>query len=358
MMKFNIGSRFIGEGEPTYFIADISANHDGKLERAIRLIHLAAEAGADAAKFQNFRAPNIVSSKGFETLGTKLSHQQKWKKSVVKVYQDATLPWEWTATLKDECDDAGIDYFSTPYDIETVDMLDPYVSLYKIGSGDITWLEMLEKVASKKKPVLLATGASTICDVQRAMDVLLPVNTQLCLMQCNTNYTAAFENFKYINLNVLNTYKIMYPDVVLGLSDHTIGHATVLGAIALGAKVIEKHITDDCHREGPDHPFSMTPETWKEMVDRARELELSLGSADKKIEGNEVDTVVAQRRCIRAKHDLPAGTVITRDDLEILRPALQNAIMPFDLNKVIGMRLHCDLYQGEHLCWSMLKRCE
>jgi sialic acid synthase SpsE len=358
MKKFNIGSRAIGEGEPTYFIADISANHDGELDRAIKLVHLAAESGADAAKFQNFRAQNIVSSKGFESLGAKLSHQQKWKKSVVEIYQDATLPWEWTEKLKDECDNVGIDYFSTPYDLETVDMLDPYVPLYKIGSGDITWTEMLEKVASKKKPVLLATGASTICDVQRAMDVLLPINSQLCLMQCNTNYTAASENFKYINLNVLNTFRIMYPDIILGLSDHTIGHSTALGAIALGADVIEKHFTDDCRREGPDHPFSMTPKTWKEMVDRARELELSLGSANKKIEMDEIDTVIAQRRCIRAKRDLLAGTVISRDHLEVLRPAPQNSIMPFDLNKVIGMRLRNDLYQGEQLCWSILERCE
>src|SRR5262249_44313002 len=147
----------------------ISANHDGDLDRARTLIRLAAGAGADAAKFQNFRASRIVSGAGFESLGEKTSHQAKWEKSVFQVYQEASLPWEWTGVLKDECDRAGIDYFSTPYDLEAVDMLDPYVSIFKVGSGDITWPEMLRKVAGKRKPVLLAAGASDIGEVQRAV---------------------------------------------------------------------------------------------------------------------------------------------------------------------------------------------
>src|SRR6478672_10175121 len=141
MAQISFGQRRIGDGTPTYFVADISANHDGELERAKSLIRLAAEAGADAAKFQNFRAPTIVSRRGFATLGGQFSHQSAWKKSVYEVYEEASLPWEWTADLKAACDSAGIDYFSTPYDFAAVDMLDPYVELYKIGSGDITWLE-------------------------------------------------------------------------------------------------------------------------------------------------------------------------------------------------------------------------
>src|SRR5512139_387736 len=147
MARIDIGRRWIGDGEPTYFVAEISANHDGDLERAKMLIHLAAELGADAAKFQNFRAPMIVSQQGFAALGSQLSHQAKWRKTVYQVYQDATLPWEWTETLKAECDKAKIDFFSAPYDFEAVDMLTPYVPIFKIGSGDITWPEMLRKIA-------------------------------------------------------------------------------------------------------------------------------------------------------------------------------------------------------------------
>ena len=355
MPRLNIGRRWIGDGEPTYFVADISANHDGDLERAKMLIHLAAESGADAAKFQNFRAPKIVSERGFASLVRQLSHQAKWKKSVYQVYQEATLPWEWTETLEAKCDTVGIDYFSTPYDFKAVDMLDPYVSVFKIGSGDITWPEMLEKVASKGKPTFLATGASDISDVQRAVHAIQAINPQLVLMQCNTNYTGGVENFKHIDLNVLKTYRVMFPDVVLGLSDHTPGHATVLGAVALGARVVEKHFTDDTRREGPDHPFSMTPATWREMVDRTRELEYALGTADKQVADNEQETVVVQRRCLRASQDLKAGTVLTRELIDVLRPAPRDAIFPYELDRVLGMHLRVEVLAGEYFRWTMLQ---
>ncbi|MCG2728029.1 MAG: N-acetylneuraminate synthase family protein [Candidatus Methanoperedenaceae archaeon] len=355
MPKFNIGRREVGNGRPTYFIADISANHDGDLARARMLIHLAAESGADAAKFQNFRAPKIVSERGFGLIGTQLSHQERWKKPVYEVYEEATLPWEWTEILKAECSAVGIEYFSTPYDFEAVDMLDPYVSLFKIGSGDITWPEMLQKVATKKKPVILATGASNIGDVQRAVQIIQEFNRHLVLMQCNTNYSGSLENFKHIHLNVLRTYHVMFPDVVLGLSDHTPGHATVLGAVALGARIVEKHFTDDTHREGPDHPFSMSPATWRDMVSRTRELEYALGSSNKQIAENEQETVVVQRRCLRAAKDLMAGTILTRELIDVLRPAPYDALFPFDIDRVLGMRLRTNVSVGEHLRWTMLE---
>lgn len=349
-----LGKKDVGIEHPTYFIADISANHDGDLERAKLLIRLCAQAGANAAKFQNFRAAKIVSDRGFKTLGGQLSHQSKWKKSVFEVYKDASLPWEWTGTLKEECDRCGIDYFSAPYDLEAVDMLDPYVEMFKIGSGDITWPEMLRKIASKGKPVLLATGASDIDEVRRAVDEVLAINPNLVLMQCNTNYTASLENFRHIHLRVLESYKALFPGVVLGLSDHTPGHATVLGAVALGARVIEKHFTDDNRREGPDHPFSMTPATWREMVDRTRELEYALGSPKKRVAENERDTVVVQRRCLRAARDLQAGVVLTADMVEALRPAPAEAVKPYELEKVVGKKLRQDLSFGEILRWTDL----
>jgi sialic acid synthase SpsE len=358
MTTVKLGKKLVGSEYPTYFVADISANHDQDLERAKLLIRLCAEAGADAAKFQNFRAAKIVSDRGFQGLGRQLSHQSKWKKSVSQVYQDASLPWEWTPLLKKECDICGIDYFSAPYDLQAVDMLDPYVEIFKIGSGDITWPDMLHKVAAKQKPVLLATGASDVTDVQKAVREILKINAQLVLMQCNTNYTASLENFRHIHLNVLNAYREMFPSVVLGLSDHTAGHSTVLGAVALGARVIEKHFTDDNGREGPDHPFSMTPQAWRDMVDRTRELELALGSPGKCIAANEQETVVLQRRCLRAAVHLPAGSLLRAEMLEALRPAPADAVMPYDLSTVLGKRLTRDLPAGEHLSWAVLADAE
>src|SRR5690606_7841403 len=190
-MELKIGKHLIGDQHPTYFIADIAANHDGSLEPALELIRLAAQAGADAAKFQNSRGPEIVSDYGLSHMNAQVSHQAKWKKSVTQVYNEASVPFEWTPILKEACDQAGIDYFSSPYDFEATDMLDPFVPAYKIGSGDITWLEACLHMAQKGKPVLLATGASSIGEVQRAVDAILAVNRNLILMQCNTNYTAA-----------------------------------------------------------------------------------------------------------------------------------------------------------------------
>ena len=357
-MTLRLGSKVVGPEHPAYFIADISANHDGDLDRARLLIRLCAEAGADAAKFQNFRAAKIVSDRGFKNLGGQLSHQSKWKKSVFEVYQHASLPWEWTPELRKACEACGIEYFSAPYDLEAVDMLDPYVNFFKIGSGDITWPDMLRKVASRQKPVLLATGASELVDVKRAVEEILRINPNLVLMQCNTNYTASLENFRHIHLRTLETYRSMFPEVVLGLSDHTPGHATALGAVALGARVIEKHFTDDNGREGPDHPFSMTPSSWREMVDRTRELERALGSSQKFVAENEQQTVVVQRRCLRAASDLKAGTILQESMLEALRPAPADAVMPYDLPRVIGRKLSRDLPQGEHLRWSALADAE
>jgi sialic acid synthase SpsE len=353
MPTLKIGESVVGEGNPTYFIAEIAANHDGDLERAVALIHLAAAAGADAAKFQHFRAKHIVSKQGFDS-GPKVSHQSKWKKSVFEVYDKASVPWEWTERLKSECDGAGIDFFSSPYDLEAVDMLDQYVPAYKIGSGDITWPEILEQIARKNKPVLLATGASELGDVERAVGTIVAINRQLLLMQCNTNYTGSSENLAFVNLRVLQTFASMYPDLVLGLSDHTPGHITVLGAVALGARAIEKHFTDDRDREGPDHPFSMDPVGWREMVDRTRDLEYSLGDGVKVVEANERETVVVQRRCLRATRDLPEGTALSAGDFEALRPAPADAIMPFQLREVVGRILTRALRQGDYPKWGDL----
>jgi sialic acid synthase SpsE len=358
MTTIKLSKKTLGFDYPTYFVADISANHDGDLNRAKVLIQLCAESGANAAKFQNFRAARIVSDHGFQNLGQQLSHQSKWKKSVFQVYQDASLPWEWTPILKEECERCGIDYFSAPYDLEAVDMLAPYVEMFKIGSGDITWPEMLQKIASQNKPILLATGASNIDEVRRAVEAILNINPQLVLMQCNTNYTASFENFRHIHLRVLDSYRKMFPGVVLGLSDHTPGHATVLGAVALGARVVEKHFTDDNAREGPDHPFSMSPPSWRDMVDRTRELENALGSCEKVVAENEQETAVLQRRCLRAVRPLPAGTVLQAEMLESLRPAPQDAVMPFDLFRVLGRKMAQDLAAGDYLRWSALAESE
>jgi N-acetylneuraminate synthase len=184
-------------------------------------------------------------------------------------------------------------------------------------------------------------------DVVRAVEATVKHNAQIALMQCNTNYTASLENFRYIQLNVLRSFSAMYPGMVLGLSDHTPGHATVLGAVALGATVIEKHFTDDQSRIGPDHRFSMSPVEWKEMVYRTRELELALGYGVKAIEGNEVDTVVIQRRATRAAKSLQAGHRIEALDFDFLRPCPENGVPPYLSGQLVGRVLRKNISKGD-----------
>jgi N-acetylneuraminate synthase len=353
-MEIQIGNRKVGPNHPTYFIADIAANHDGDLDRARRLIRLAKQAGADAAKFQNFRAPKIVSDYGFKHMNSQVSHQASWKRSVFEVYQGASISFEWTPILKHECESAGIEYFTSPYDTEAIEHVEPYVAAFKVGSGEIDWIEALEHMAAKGKPMILATGASDLADVQRAVHAILKLNPQLVLMQCNTNYTASPENYEHIHLNVLRSYATLFPDVVLGLSDHTQGNATILGAVALGARVVERHFTDDNNREGPDHKFALNPPAWEHMVSETRQLERALGSPDKFVAGNEQETKIIQRRCLRAARDIRSGELLTREMIDVLRPAAPGAIRPHELESVLGTRAIKAIAAGEELRWTSL----
>lgn len=342
-----IGPRRISLDQPSYFIADIASNHDGKLERARRLLELAADAGADAVKFQHFLAKDIVSDAGFRSLGGQVSHQASWRKPVFEVYEQYELDRAWTEELAQLADEAGVDFMSTPYDLAAVEQLRPLVPAWKIGSGDITWTGMIEAVCASGKPVLIATGAASLDDVRRAAGVPRKHGVPYALLQCNTNYTGEMENFSFINLNALKAFAEHWPEAVLGLSDHTPGHVTVLGAVALGARVIEKHFTDDNSRQGPDHAFSMDPSSWRQMVESTRELEAALGDGVKRIEANETETVVVQRRSLCASEQLKAGATLSAAVVKPLRPAPKGSYEPYRLSELDGAVLEDDLQPGD-----------
>jgi sialic acid synthase SpsE len=248
----------------------------------------------------------------------------------------------------------GIDFFSAPYDFEAIDMLDQYVEMYKAGSGEIDWIEALERMASKGKPFFVSTGASDIGEVQRAVHAILRINPQLVLMQCNTNYTASPDNYDHLHVNVLKTYASLFPDVILGLSDHTHALAPVLAAVSLDARVIERHFTDSNERQGPDHKFAMSPQNWAHMVEETRLLERCLGSTDKFVTGNEHETAVIQRRCLRAAREIKAGEIFTREMIDVLRPATPGAIKPHEISAVMGTKALKDLPKGKDLRWTDL----
>jgi len=354
-MKIKIGKNLISKNHKTYFVADIAANHDGSLSRAKKLIRLCANSGANAAKFQHFKAETIVSDYGFKKIG-KITHQKKWKKSVFQVYKDASINNSWTRKLRQECKKNKIDFMTAPYDMDYVNSVYKYMDAYKIGSGDITWIDIIGKIAKKQKPVLIATGASSIKDVKRAVKEIKKNNKKIVLMQCNTNYTASNKNNKFLNLNVLKLYKKIFKDtVILGLSDHTFGHNSVLGAVAMGARVIEKHFTDDNNRKGPDHKFSMNPKTWRRMVEETRVLENSLGDGYKKIEENENQSAIVQRRAIRAKKKLLKGQKIKPHMLSYLRPCPKTALSPYEKYKILNKVLKKNIAKGDVVTWEKIK---
>jgi sialic acid synthase SpsE len=347
MKSINLKYKKINEDSETYFIADIAANHDGDLQRAKELIYLAKEAGADCAKFQHFKAKNIVSASGFLDLDEVRTHQSEWKKPVDEIYDQYHTRVEWDTELIETCKAAQIEFMTTPYDLEAVKHYSQFCSGLKIGSGDITFHQIIEEACRTNLPIFLATGASNLYEVEMALQLIKKFDNPICLLQCNTNYTGDVDNFNFVNLNVLKQFANSFPDAILGLSDHTPGHAAVLGAVTLGARVIEKHFTDDTTREGPDHKFALDKKNWKEMVNRTRELEFALGDGIKRIEENEKNTVIVQRRAIRAARNLPAGTVVQASDLKFLRPCPSDALNPFEIEAILGKPLKHDMLEDQ-----------
>jgi sialic acid synthase SpsE len=343
--------------DKVFFIADIGANWyqygcKDMLQRAKDLIALAKDCGADAVKFQHFKADKIVSDYGFKSLQVN-SHQSGWDKSVYEMYDQCSINRDWTFELANECKKNDIQFMSTPYDLEAVDLISQYSDMIKIGSGDITYRQLIKKVAKTGKFVLLGTGASDINEVMPAVNILRDLNDMnFCIMQCNTNYTNDRSNEQYTNTKVIELYKELFPFAEYGLSDHTKTNYSVLSAISLGARYIEKHFTDG-KSNSPDNNFALTPKEWRWMVDESNMIMQSLGHGVKRVEENENETVIVQRRCIRAKHDLQAGSIITEKDIEFLRPAPLDSIKPYA--KITGLKLKKDIIKGDYFRYENLE---
>lgn len=351
MARFNqeikIGDKYVGLNHPTYFIAEIGANFDGSIEKAKQLIDAAKAAGADCAKFQTFSTPRIVSERGFSRMQLKGVHGS-WGRTVSEVFKDAEFPVKWHKEISDYCKKVGIDFSTSPYFKEAVDLcVDLDVPFIKIGSGDITWHEMLEYIASKGKPVMLATGDATMAEIDEAVRVIEKTgNKDLILMQCITNYPSKIDS---ANVNVLKTYQSAF-DVLTGYSDHSPGHVVALASTVIGGRVIEKHFTLDKTDKGPDHPHSMEPHEFKFMVDSIREVERAMGSTCKEVVAEEGETVFVQRRCLYAARDLKKGDVIKAEDIDVLRPAL--GIPPKFKPMLIGKTVKEDIAKGQPLFWE------
>ncbi|MHA7733138.1 N-acetylneuraminate synthase family protein [Nitrosopumilus sp. S6] len=333
-----IGNKTIGDGYPCYIIAEIGSNFDGNLAKAKKLIKLAKSCGADAAKFQAFKTENLIAKKGFEQ---KTAFQSRWKKSVWNVYQDAELPRDWHNELNSYAKKLGIHFFTSPWDFEAVDILAKSKSpAIKIGSGDISYHEILKYIGSKNLPILLATGASTLKETSEAIDVIKSTgNKKIVLMQSITEYPSPIED---ANLKVLKTLKDKFK-LNVGYSDHSPGSLVCFASVALGACVIEKHFTLDPKLSGPDHPHSMSPKDFKFMVQQIRTLESALGDGIKKVEKSEKNARIIQRRGIWTIKPVKKGERFTIENIRALRPV--KGISSSQYSKILGKKSKRNLHE-------------
>ena len=326
-----IGKTVVGSGHPCYIIAEIGSNFDGSLQKAKKLIKLAKECGADAVKFQSFKTDLLLSKRGF---GKKSAFQVKWKKSVWKTYQNAEFPRKWHKVLNNFSKKNRIQFFTSPWDFEAVDLLmELDVPAIKIGSGDITYFEMLRYVGKTGKPVILATGASNMKEVESAVKIIKSTgNNKIILLHSVVQYPSPIQES---NLKVLKTLRRKF-NLNVGYSDHSPGSLIALSSVVLGAKMIEKHFTINPKSVGPDHPHSMDPKSFKKMIDDIRIIEKSMGDGKKNPVSSEIETRIIQRRGIWTVSEIKKGEKMTKKNIKALRP--YSGISASKYEKIVGTR--------------------
>lgn len=347
--EIRIADYRLGPGYPCLVIAEAGVNHNGDVELAKRLIDIAAEAGANAVKFQTFRTEQVVSA-----TAPKAEYQLQTTdpaQSQLDMLQRLELSPQEHRQLQDYCQKRGLIFMSTPFDEESANLLEELgVPVFKIGSGEITNWSFLEHVARKGKPIILSTGMSYLSEVDEAVRVLRNAGCkQLVLLHCVSNYPADPAN---ANLRAMDTLATAF-QVPVGYSDHTPGIEVALAAVALGACVIEKHFTLDKSLPGPDHKTSLEPHELKALVAGIRVVEMALGSGAKRPASSEADNRLIIRRSLAAAADIPKGTVLRPDMLKALRPA--SGISPAFLEHVVGHRVRRSLRSGQLIAWSDLE---
>ncbi len=344
----DISEKKIGKDHPSFIIAEAGVNHNGKLELAKKLVDEAKKAGVDAVKFQTFKAEDLVTKEG------KMADYQKKnlgeEKSQYEMIKERQLGYDEFKELKRYCDEKDVLFLSTPHTGDAADFLERSVPAFKIGSGDLTNLPFLDKIAKKGKPIILSTGMGTLGEVEEAVEEIKKTgNEDLILLHCVTDYPASIEN---INLNAMLTLKDSFKTLV-GYSDHTLGVTAPLAAVSLGATVIEKHFTLDKNMKGPDHKASLEPEELKDMVKKIRDLESALGDGIKRPTENEEEIKRVARKSIVANKRISKDSVLERDMLHIKRP--ESGIKPKHLEKLIGREVKRDIEKDESIRWDMIK---
>lgn len=334
--------------EKVYCIAEMSGNHAGSKDRAMEILHAAKEAGADCIKIQTYTPDTMTidcSNEYFNINGGTWDGE-----NLYHLYQKAYTPWEWQADLKAEAEKIGIDFLSTAFDATSVDFLESInLDFYKIASFELTDIPLIKYVASKNKPIILSTGMSSLEEIEAAVKAIKSSgNCQLVLLKCSSDYPAVTDE---MNLRTMVDLNKQF-NVPVGLSDHSMGSVGVIAAVAMGARVVEKHFCVSRKVENPDSTFSLEPQEFKKMVEDIRTAELAMGKV--KYGPSERETANLKfRRSIFCTKDIKAGEMITGDNVRVIRPAF--GLAPEYIDEIIGKKAVTDIAFGTPLKWEMME---
>jgi len=349
MNSFEIGDRLVGPGEPTFVIAEAGSNHNGDLDTAKELIDVAADAGADAVKFQTFRAEDLYVEESGEV------EYLDDDRSIYDIIESMEMPYEWIPELHDYCLDREIQFMSTPFDERSAEELAEYVPAWKVASYTSSHIPFLRHLADTDKPIIMSTGAHEIDEVSESVSTLLEAGVEgLALLQCVAAYPTPLSE---INVRVVETLQEEF-GALSGLSDHTLDPVTApSAAVALGASVVEKHFTLDKSMEGPDHEFALEPDELDTMVSGIRDTEAALGTGEKRVSEVEQELHDKARRAIHAIEDIAAGEELTEENLRVLRPGeKQSGLHPKLFDELVGATATRDIGSGKGLTWEDIDR--
>lgn len=347
--EIKIGNRVLNKDSQTYIIAEMSGNHNMDYNRAVKIVEAAKEAGADAIKLQTYTADTITLNSDAPCF--QITQGTLWDGTTLhKLYEEAYTPWDWQPKLKELANSLGMDCFSSPFDFTSVDFLEKMdVSAYKIASFEITDVPLIKKVASTGKPVIISTGIATVEDIELAIKTCKDAgNENVILLKCSSAYPAPYES---INLNTMVDMADKF-GCIMGLSDHTMGSAVSIAAVAMGAKVIEKHLTLARADGGVDAAFSMEPAEFKEMVEGIRNVEKAKGIVSYDL----TDKQKSQRtfsRSLFIAADIKAGEILTPENLRSVRPA--NGLHTKYYEELLGRKVTRDCKYGEPMSWDMVE---
>lgn len=347
--SFRIGNRMVGENAPTFIVAELSGNHNQDYNRALELVHAAKEAGADAIKLQTYTADTITIDCDDPLF--QINEGTIWDgRTLYDLYQEAYTPWDWQPRLMEEASKLGMECFSSPFDFTSVDFLEEMnVPAYKIASYEINDIPLIRKVAKLHKPIIFATGIAYPEDIRLALDVCKEEgNEDIFLLKCVSSYPTPYEE---VHLNIIPTLAKTY-GCLTGLSDHTMGTAVAVGSIALGSKMVEKHLTLRRSDGGPDSAFSMEPEEFAKMVKDIRIVEKALGSNEYKLTPTQ-ELEHGGSRSLFVVKDIAAGEILTPDNIRSIRPG--DGLHTKHYEEILGRQAAFDLKKGTPLKWELLK---